>query len=62
LSHDGGTYNLAPYEKCDQETYEKLKTQMSEFDMDILTQYEIGSTEDFDIGQDGCESGVCPIR
>jgi adenosylcobalamin-dependent ribonucleoside-triphosphate reductase len=60
--HDGGTYALAPYEKCDQKTYQKLKDKMSEFDMDILTQYEIGSTDDLDIGQDGCESGVCPIR
>ncbi|MGG3561625.1 ribonucleoside-triphosphate reductase, adenosylcobalamin-dependent [Neobacillus rhizosphaerae] len=62
LAHDGGTYALAPYEKCDKETYERLKKQMQEFNMNILAQYEVGSTEDFDIGQDGCESGICPVR
>lgn len=62
LAHDGGSYFLAPYEKCDQETYEKLKEQMQDFDINILAQFEVGSTEDFDIGQDGCESGICPVR
>lgn len=62
LAHDGGTYQLAPYEKTDKETFEKLQSQMAEFDMDILTSFEQGSTDDFDIGQDGCESGICPVR
>jgi ribonucleoside-triphosphate reductase (thioredoxin) len=62
LAHDGGTYALAPYEKCDKETYEKLRDQMHDFDMNILKEFEVGSTEDFDIGQEGCESGICPVR
>jgi ribonucleoside-triphosphate reductase (thioredoxin) len=62
LAHDGGTYKLAPYEKCTKEQYEELKSQMEDFNMDILKEFEVGSTEDFDIGQDGCESGICPVR
>ncbi|UKL30036.1 ribonucleoside-triphosphate reductase, adenosylcobalamin-dependent [Bacillus phage PK2] len=62
LAHDGGTYKLAPYEKCTKEQYEELKAQMEDFNMDILKEFEVGSTEDFDIGQDGCESGICPVR
>jgi ribonucleoside-triphosphate reductase (thioredoxin) len=62
LAHDGGTYQLAPYEATDKETYEKLKAQMEDFDMEKLIPLEVGSTEDFDIGQDGCESGICPVR
>jgi ribonucleoside-triphosphate reductase (thioredoxin) len=62
LAHDGGTYKLAPYEKCSKEDYEALKAQMIDFDMDILKKFEIGDTEDFDIGNDACESGICPVR
>jgi ribonucleoside-triphosphate reductase (thioredoxin) len=62
LAHDGGTYQLAPYEKCDKETYEKLKNQMQHFNMDILAKFEVGATDDFDIGSDSCESGICPVR
>jgi len=62
LAHDGGTYSLAPYEKCTKEQYETLKAQMQDFDINVLAQFEVGSTEDFDIGQDGCEAGFCPVR
>jgi adenosylcobalamin-dependent ribonucleoside-triphosphate reductase len=62
LAHDGGTYFLAPYEKCTKEQYETLEDQMQDFDMEILKQFEVGVTDEFDIGQDGCESGICPVR
>lgn len=62
LALDGGTYALAPYEKCSKEEYMKLKNQMEDLDIDVLAQFEVGSTDMFDIGQDGCESGICPVR
>jgi ribonucleoside-triphosphate reductase (thioredoxin) len=61
LAYDGGTYQLAPYETIDRETYEALRAEMKPFDPELLKQFETDG-EDFDLGNDGCESGVCPIR
>lgn len=62
LAEDGGTYQLQPYEKITKEKYNELVAQMEEFDMNKLIKHEIGVTDEFDIGQDGCESGICPVR
>jgi hypothetical protein len=61
LALDGGTYQLAPYEACDEATYEALKARMIPFDPSILQMYETGALSDLD-GADGCEGGACPIR
>ncbi|MBA4542051.1 hypothetical protein H1164_03930 [Thermoactinomyces daqus] len=60
ISHGGGTYQLAPYETISREQYEEMKAKMPPFIPEILRAYENG--EEFDIGSDGCEAGVCPIR
>lgn len=60
LAHDGGTYQLPPYEAITKEQYEKLKDEMQDFDISILTELETG--EETDIGNDGCENGICPVR
>lgn len=60
LAHDGGTYELAPYEECTKEQYEALKASMKEFTPLALMKYE--TALDFDLDESGCESGVCPIR
>jgi ribonucleoside-triphosphate reductase (thioredoxin) len=62
LAHDGGTYQLAPYEAITEEKYTELRSKMNDFDPAILRMFEVGSTDDFDLGNDGCEAGVCPIR
>lgn len=62
LAHDGGTYQLAPYEACSEEDYNKLKDSMKPFDTTVLQKYEVGSVEDLDIGNDGCSTGICPVR
>lgn len=62
LAHDGGTYQLAPYEAITAEQYEAMKAQMKPFDPALLAKYESSTGEDLDIGADGCEAGVCPIR
>jgi len=62
LSHDGGTYTLAPYESCTEEEYEELKSNMSAFDAKMLGKYEQSETElDLDLVE-ACSQGVCPIR
>lgn len=62
LSHDGGTYKLAPYEAITKEEYEERKAKMKSFDPMLLRKYEQSETEaDLD-NMDSCESGVCPIR
>lgn len=61
LAHDGGSYQLAPYEAISREQYEKMAADMPEFDPAILAEYETGADFDLD-GMDGCEGGLCPIR
>jgi ribonucleoside-triphosphate reductase (thioredoxin) len=62
LSHDGGTYKLAPYEAITKEEYEERKAKMKSFDPTLLRKYEQAETEaDLD-NMESCESGVCPIR
>ena len=64
LSHDGGTYTLAPYEAITEEEYNKLAKEMKPFEAELLKKYEIGETEAdlSDVDDPDCSSGVCPIR
>jgi len=61
LQLDGGSYQLAPYEKITKEKYEELKAKLMDFDPAVLEQYETGHDSDLE-GADGCEGGICPIR
>lgn len=60
LAHDGGTYQLPPYEAINQEQYENILNNMQDFDMNILVDLETGAESELD--NDGCEAGICPIR
>ncbi len=61
LAHDGGTYQLAPYEAITKEQYEALRQVNQPFDPQFLIQFEnIG--ESLDTEDDDCASGACPIR
>lgn len=63
LSHDGGTYTLAPYEAIDEERHNELKKSMRPFNAKLLMKYEFGELEeDALLADDECSSGVCPIR
>ena len=63
LSHDGGTYQLAPYESCTKEQYENLKSQMADFNTDALALLELGGIDESSLeGMEGCEGGACGIR
>ncbi len=59
LAHDGGTYELAPYEAITKERYEQMVATMKPFNHELLYKYEGESTLD---GADACENGACPIR
>lgn len=63
LAHDGGTYQLAPYETITKEQYEQLNDRMADFDMNVLVAVEKGGLDESTLdGVDGCETGICPIR
>lgn len=61
LSHDGGTYVLAPYAECSKEEYEALQSTMGAFDVNLLHKYEQGGLSD-DIDDADCATGACPVR
>lgn len=62
LSHDGGTYTLAPYQAIEENEYEELASSMKPFNPSLLHKYEQSETElDLD-SIESCASGVCPIR
>ena len=61
LPYDGGTYELAPYEECTEEEYNKLLESMKPFDLKLLEEIEREETDKDLTGMQTCESGVCPI-
>ncbi|URZ16903.1 ribonucleoside-triphosphate reductase, adenosylcobalamin-dependent [Clostridium felsineum] len=60
LSLDDSYYQLLPYEAITKEEYEKRAKDMLPIDSELLKYFENGA--DFDIGNEGCEGGLCPIR
>lgn len=60
LPHDGGMYELAPYEEIDKAKYEELLSGFPKIDYSKLTQYEL---EDNTEGAKSlaCVSGICEI-
>ena len=61
LSLDDSFYQLMPYESITEEEYNSLKKEMKPFIPSILSKYEVHE-EELDVGNDGCETGICPIR
>lgn len=61
IAHDGGTYQLAPYEEITESKYKKLKSSIKPFDPSLLKKYETDGISDLE-GVDECEGGICPIR
>lgn len=61
ISLDDSFYKLMPYESILKEELESRLSKMKPFNPSLLQKYEQRETE-LDIGDDGCESGICPIR
>jgi ribonucleoside-diphosphate reductase alpha chain len=61
LPHDGGTYELPPYEEIDEETYNKLASTFPQIDFSRLSEFE---KEDATIGSQelACSGGACELR
>lgn len=61
LSLDDSFYELLPYEAIEEEEYHRRRAEMLPFRPSLISKYEKKETV-FDIGNDGCEGGVCPVR
>lgn len=61
LSLDDNFYELLPFEAINEEEYNTRVKNMKPFIPSLLSKYEKKETQ-FDIGNDGCETGVCPVR
>ncbi|HHU17395.1 MAG TPA: ribonucleoside-triphosphate reductase, adenosylcobalamin-dependent [Clostridiales bacterium] len=61
LSYEDSFYELLPFEEISEEEYKKRAAEMNPFVPSLISKYEKEEVE-YDIGNDGCESGVCPVR
>lgn len=61
LALEDSFYQLLPYEAIDKTEYEARVKNMKMFIPNLLGKYE-KKQQELDIGTEGCESGVCPIR
>ncbi len=61
LSLDDSFYDLLPYESIDKDEYERRVEEMRPFIPNLISKYE-KHEQQLDIGTDGCDTGVCPIR
>lgn len=61
LAYNGGSYKLAPYEEITEEQYHELRMAMRPFDAALLEQYE-QPEEEFELIDEACATGACPIR
>lgn len=55
-------YPLLPFEACSQEEYEKRFNEMKPFNANLIQKYEKQATEEEDIKDAECSSGVCGVR
>ena len=61
LALDDSFYQLLPYEAIDKERYEEMMKQTPKFDPGLLRKYE-NLEEEFELLDEECTSGACPIR
>ncbi len=61
LSYEDNFYDLLPFEEITEEEYNERAENMRQFIPSLISKYEKEETE-LDIGDEGCEAGVCPVR
>lgn len=61
LSLDDSFYEVLPYEAIDQDEYERRAAEMKPFRPSLIAKYEVVETQ-YDIGDEGCDNGICPVR
>lgn len=62
LSHDGGTYQLAPFEAISEDEYNSKAPYMVPFTPEMLQKYESGEDHELDLDDPDCATGSCPVR
>ena len=59
LPHDGGTYIQAPFEDCDEETYNRMFSKLHSIDLSKVIEHQ----DDTDLsGELACAGGACEIK
>lgn len=61
LSLDESFYELLPYEAIEEAEYERRVAEMKPFSPSLISEFEKEEVN-FDIGNDGCDNGNCPVR
>lgn len=61
LSFDDSFYDLLPFEEISKEEYEARVAAMNPFVPSLISKYEKEEVQ-YDIGNEGCEGGICPVR
>lgn len=61
ISHSDAKYDQMPEEEISEMEYWQRKKAMKPFDAALLQRFEKSETE-LDVGNDGCETGICPVR
>lgn len=61
LSFEDNFYELLPLEEISEEEYLRRVKEMRPFVPSLISKYEKEEVE-YDIGDSGCENGVCPVR
>ncbi len=61
LSFDDSFYDLLPFEEISKEEYEQRVAAMNPFVPSLISKYEKEEVQ-YDIGNEGCEGGICPVR
>ena len=61
LSYDDSFYDMLPYEEITEKQYRERIAAMNPFVPSLISKYEKEEIQ-FDVGNDGCEGGVCPVR
>lgn len=61
LPLDDSFYEMLPYESIDKEEYEKRVKAMRPFIPSLIQKYEQPDVE-FELSNDACETGICPVR
>ena len=54
-------YELLPYEAITEQEYHDRKAAMKPFIPSLISKYETRE-EEYELENDGCESGICPVR
>lgn len=61
LSLSDAFYELMPYEQIDEDEYENRKLEMKPFVASLISKYE-KEVKEYELDNDGCEMGICPVR